>query len=68
MMTFKSTREVARALGIRPGKLSTAVWDGKVAEPQKAPSGAFLWTIEDIRRAGWVLLHREIELPTETIS
>ena len=60
-MAYKSTREVARVLGINPSRLSRAVWTGRLQEPQRGPSGNFLWTEKDIRRASWALLHRDLD-------
>jgi len=48
---FKSTRQVARLLGILPGRLNTAVWSGRVPEPVRGPSGNFLWQEADVQRA-----------------
>ena len=60
-MVYKSTREVAEILGINSSRLSRAIWDRRFDPPMKGPGGAFLWTLEDIRRASWVLLHRDLE-------
>ena len=57
-MEYYSTRDVARILEITPARLTKALWDRRVESPQKAPSGAFLWTARDIERASWALLHR----------
>jgi len=56
---YQSTRKVAERLGISPARLSKALWDGRVKHPQRGPSGAFLWTDDDIRRASWALLRRD---------
>ena len=58
-MIQRSTRQAATILGIPPGRLSRAIWDGRVPEPSRSPSGNFLWTEHDIRRASWVLLGRD---------
>ena len=60
-MDYLSTRQVARLLGIRPGTLAHAVWEGRVVAPGKSPSGAFLWTSQDIHRASWVLRGRDVD-------
>jgi len=52
--TFYSTRGVAGLLGVRPGRISQAVWDGRIAEPQRGPGDNFLWTEDDIARAARV--------------
>ena len=62
-----STRQAAKALGIRPDALSRAVWIGRMDEPAKSPSGDFLWTEEDINRASWVLLHKAYEPKTQGV-
>lgn len=60
-MVQLSTRQAAARLGIAPSRLYRAVWDRRLAEPAKAPSGSFLWTQDDVRRACWVLLKRDLE-------
>lgn len=60
MTQFLSTRDAARRLGVNPSRLSRAVWTGKVPEPQRGPGGNFLWTEDDLRRASWALLGRDI--------
>ena len=67
-MNFLSTRQVARLLGITPARLTKALWDGRVDPPTKSPSGNYLWTIEDVERASWVLRRCSFEPPTEMIS
>ena len=58
---FKSTREVAAVLGVSPSRLNRAVWEGRLVEPARGPSGSFLWSEADIRRAAWTLLHRDLD-------
>jgi len=58
-MGYRSTREVARMLGVNPSRLARALWDGRLVPPTKAPGGAFLWTDEDIERASWLLRGRD---------
>jgi hypothetical protein len=58
---FRSTREVANLLGITPGRISKAVWDGRLTPPERGPSGAFLWTPDDVQRACWALLRRDVD-------
>ena len=58
---FRSTREVAKMLGIGPSRLSKAVWDGRLDPPGRGPSGAFLWTEADIQRASWTLRRRSAD-------
>jgi hypothetical protein len=58
-MDYCSTRHVARLLGIRPGTLAHAIWEGRVTAPAKGPSGTFLWSPEDIHRASWALRKRD---------
>ena len=60
-MKYFSSREVARMLGIKPSKLSRAVWDERIKPPTKAPGGAFLWDEDDVERASWVLRKRSAE-------
>ena len=58
-MKYESTREVARLLDINPGRISRAIWDGRLSPPEKAPGGSFLWTSHDIERASWLFRHRD---------
>jgi len=53
-----STRQVACMLGVNTSRLQRAVWAGRVQAPAKGPGGAFLWTLSDLQRASWALLHR----------
>ncbi len=57
-MAYRSTKEVARLLGVSISRLSRAVWEGRIDPPQKAPGGAYLWTRRDVEHASWVLRHR----------
>lgn len=56
--SFYGTKEVATMLGIRPQTISTAIWNNRIEPPQKSPSGQYLWTIDDIQRLSWALLHK----------
>jgi len=67
-MDFMSTRQVARLLNITPARLTKALWDGRVIAPAKSPSGNFLWTLEDINRASWVLRRQAFEAPPDMLS
>ncbi len=58
---YRSTRQVAETLGIPPSRINRAIWEGRLNAPLQGPSSAFLWTDEDILRAGWVLLGRDVE-------
>jgi len=58
-MMFLSTRQVARILDISINKIQRACWLNQIDPlPQKTPAGNFLWSIEDVNRASWVLLRR----------
>lgn len=50
-MLYRSTRQVSKMLQVNTATLSTAVWAGRIAEPEKGPGGSFLWTDADIQRA-----------------
>ena len=52
-MAFRSTRDVARLLGIGTSRLSRAVWDGRLPAPEKGPGGAYFWNDADVERASW---------------
>ncbi len=64
LVQFLNTRRVAELLGTSPDTLGRAVWAGRVPAPMKSPSGSFLWTLMDARRASWALFGRD--LPSET--
>lgn len=50
-MQFKGTKDVAKIIGVKPGTLLTAVWSGRIPDPQRGPGNVFLWTDADIDRA-----------------
>ena len=58
---YRSTREVGMLLGVLPGRINRAVWEGRLKPPSRGPSGSFLWTRDDARRACWVLLRRDLD-------
>ena len=58
-MLYRNTRQVAALLGVKPGTLAHAVWEGRVPAPAKGPGGAFLWSERDIHAASWVLRGRD---------
>ena len=60
-MELRSTRDVARLLGIGVSRLARAVWEGRIDPPAKGPGGAYLWTRRDIERASWALRHRSAD-------
>ena len=60
-MGYKNTRDVAAILGVSTSRLARAIWDRRFDQPAKGPGGAFLWTETDMRRACWVLLHRDLD-------
>ena len=66
-MTFKSTREAAQRLGMRPDLLQRAIWLGRVQAPAKSPSGDYLWTEDDIGRAA-LALHRRDALRAKGVA
>lgn len=54
------TKQAAARLGLRPGTLTRAVWEGRVRPPAKGPGGAYVWTEDDLRRASWALLGHDL--------
>lgn len=52
----KSTKQVAKILGVPLGKLSRIVWEERITPPEKGPGNSFWWTDEDINRASRELL------------
>jgi hypothetical protein len=55
------TKQAAARLGLRPGTLTRAVWEGRIQPPAKGPGGAYIWTEADLRRASWTLLGRDLD-------
>lgn len=55
------TRAVSRLLGVKPQRIATAIWDGRIPEPERGPGNAFVWTRADIERACRVLLNRSLD-------
>jgi hypothetical protein len=60
-MAYRSTREVAKLLGLNPSRLARALWDGRLTPPARAPAGGFLWTVDDVERASWLLRRRSAD-------
>lgn len=58
-MIYYSTRQVEKLLGVN--NIAILIHRGKVEAPEKGPGGAFFWTVEDLERASWALLHRPYE-------
>ena len=56
-----TTREVARALQIRPGALLRGVWEGRLPAPAKDGSGTFTWSEDDFRRACWTFHRKDLD-------
>ena len=54
-MTYLNTKRAAKVLGVKTCTLAHAVWDERIKAPKKGPGGAYIWTIEDIERAAWIL-------------
>lgn len=61
MADFLSTRQAAELLGVPTARLSKALYQGRVDEPQRGPNNAFLWTMADVEKASWQLLARPLE-------
>jgi hypothetical protein len=59
-MPYRSTRDVAKLLGVGLARLSRAVYEGRIEPPPRGPGGVFLWDDFAIRKAGWVLLRRDV--------
>jgi hypothetical protein len=60
-MSYMSTPEVARLLGLNPSRLARAVWAGRIDAPERGPGGAFYWTRRNIEQASWVLRGRSAD-------
>ena len=55
------TREAAAILGVRPGTLLRAIWEGRLDEPQRGPGKAFIWSDHDLQQAAWLLCHTDLD-------
>ena len=60
MERARSTKEVAELLGIPPAGLAKAVWTNRIQAPGKGPGNAYQWGRDDVLRAGWVMLGRDV--------
>ena len=60
-MKIFSTRQVAVLLEVKPASLAKAVWDGRIDPPAKGPSGNYLWRLNDIEKASWVMRRRAFD-------
>ncbi|MHC4584738.1 MAG: hypothetical protein ACYS3N_09420 [Planctomycetota bacterium] len=54
-MNYRSTREVERLLNIN--NLGIKIHRRQVDAPEKGPTGAYMWTPEDIDRCSWQTRH-----------
>ena len=63
---FLSSRQAAAMLGLPVHALQRAVWSGRVEAPQKSPAGDFLWTLEDLGHASWILCHCPLQLSQDS--
>ncbi len=51
-----STKQVAHLFRCSPARIQAAIYRGRVPEPQRSPSGGFLWSDDAIDGAARVLL------------
>ncbi len=65
---FHSTRQVARILGVGIARLSMAVWQGRIQEPDRGPNNNFLWVEDDINRASLVLLGKPYQPANNSVT
>ena len=65
-INFMTTRQAAERLGIKIGWLSMIVYRRMVQEPQRGPSGQFLWTEKDIARVRKTLNKQTIVRTTKS--
>lgn len=50
-MNFLGTKQVAQLLGLKPGRINQALWDGRIfPTPARGPGDSFYWTPEDVAR------------------
>jgi len=49
-LELRTSQEVAALLGMKPGRIAMALYDGRLKPPQKY-GRAYLWSKEDILRA-----------------
>ncbi len=60
-MALRSTRDVARLLGIGTSRLSRAVWDCRMPASERVPGWAYGWSDADLERASRHFRHRGAE-------
>ena len=56
------TKQAAKLLGVRPGTLASAVWSGRLSEPERSPSGTYLWSEGDLEAASRLLLGKSMRV------
>jgi len=54
METTYTTKEAARALGMKPASLVSAIWNDQIKPPKKHGRN-YLWLMSDIESASWAL-------------
>ena len=59
-MKFRTTRETAKILGIMPENLLQKIQQWVIDPPSKMKSGDYLWTDDDIIRAGRAICQCDI--------
>jgi hypothetical protein len=64
-MKLLGTRQVAALLGVNPKLIQSAVWDGRIPQPERVPGGAYVWTPADIDRAARCF---RVKLPAEGVD
>lgn len=58
-MEYRSTRQVEQLLGVN--NLSVKIFQGRIAPPEKGPTGQYMWTELDIEKASWVLRRKSAD-------
>lgn len=60
MSNLIGTKEVAKAIGIKPSTLLQAVWNGRMTEPQKL-GRSFAWNEKNVQEAKELFIGRKNE-------
>lgn len=45
-----STREMAKMINVKPGRILTAIWAGRLETPERDSGNRYIWRMEDAAR------------------
>lgn len=53
------TREIAKLVGVKPGRILSAIWQGRIDAPQQDGSSRYLWKLSDVEKLKAVFKHKQ---------